>query len=257
MKPNSLPVLAIIFSLLFWFLDSMIDSVFFDKDQSIVAHITQPESAELWMRLVVVSLLVSFSIYAKSLLNKQIKISNELEENRNRLEAIAITDPLTQLFNRRKFSEMLQFEIGRERRYKNGLFFMVCDIDKFKDINDEYGHIVGDEVLKMIAKLLKDSTRETDIVARWGGEEFVLLITNTDVSFAPIIANKLRKLIEITKFRNVGGVTASFGIAYYQENDDEESLFARADKALYQAKNNGRNCVAVSTGDEHASSQIS
>lgn len=243
MKQNHLPIIALIFSILFWCSDAIIDYVFFEQEESIIENIIYPEPIELWMRFVVVSLLISFSIYAKYLLSRQIQISSELEISKKELEIIAATDPLTSLFNRRKFSEILKLEIERERRSGNGLFLMVCDIDKFKNINDKHGHNTGDEVLKRVATLLRDSTREIDVVARWGGEEFILLILDTDVKFAHTIANKLRKLIESSKFIGVEGITASFGIACYEENDNEESLFNKADKALYKAKMNGRNCI--------------
>ena len=255
MKPNSLPILAAIFSIVFWVLDSIIDNVFFEKDKSILENMISPEPIELWMRFVVVLLLISFSIYARHLLNKQVQISNELEKNKKELENLATTDSLTLLFNRRKFSEILKLEIERERRFGNGLFLMVCDIDKFKNINDKYGHNIGDEVLKAFAKVLQDSIRKIDVVARWGGEEFVLLIPNTEVDLAPAIANKLRKLIESSKFKDISDVTASFGIACYEENDNEESLFNRADKALYKAKKKGRNRIEVSISSNYIYNQ--
>ena len=224
------------------------------------------------MRVLVIILLISFSIFAKYLLEKQIVATNKLTLYKNNLESIvnirtqelkdeieirkkaeialekaATTDPLTSLFNRRKFNEIIKHEIEREHRYKGGLFLILCDIDKFKDINDKYGHNTGDEVLKTFSKTIKTIIRKSDVVARWGGEEFIFLISNSDIGSAQDIADKLRKLVQDTDFKVVDSVTASFGVSFFKESDDEVSLIDRADKALYQAKKNGRNRVEFIT----------
>lgn len=273
MKPDSLPILAVVFSAFFWVVDSFIDTFIFDEGETLSESFFSPEPVELWMRILVIVLLVSFSFYTRYLLTQQTNISKELDQYKNHLEKtvslrtqelkdeieirkltetalreIATTDPLTLLFNRRKFSEVAEYEIDRESRYRSGLSLIMCDIDEFKKVNDKYGHKVGDEVLKTFAKILQGSTRKSDVVARWGGEEFVVLISNTDPKLAPDIADKLRTSIEQTDFKIVGKVTASFGVAFFEENDNEETLISRVDQALYQAKGNGRNCVEVNTG---------
>ena len=277
MKPTLLPFLGTFLSLIFWIVDSIIDFLVFSEGESVIHSIFFPEPVELWMRILVVFLLVTFSFYAKYVLNQQLhsqkaleKYKNELEQivdlrtvelqSKNEalqgeievrkkvekaLEEIAITDPLTLLYNRRKFTELLSYEIERERRYKSGLFLIMCDIDHFKAINDNYGHGVGDEVLKTFSNIIKNSIRMSDSVARWGGEEFIVLVTNTEVDRAILIAEKLRKLVEDTKFKKVEKVTASFGVAWYEGGDTQETLIGRADKALYKAKSSGRNSVEV------------
>lgn len=277
MKPNSLPIIGAVFSIVFWIMDSIIDVLLFGENESILESLVSPEPVELWMRTLVVVLLIAFSFFARYLLKLQINASNELVEYKNQLEEtvdlrtnelrskneelqneieirkkaektleeIAITDPLTKLYNRRKFSEVLRYEIERERRYKSGLLLIMCDIDNFKSINDKYGHSAGDEVLKRFSQIVQTSIRKSDSLARWGGEEFILLISNTEPDKALFIAEKIRKIIETTEFKLADGVTASFGVTSYEGSDSEESLIARADKALYKAKENGRNRVEV------------
>lgn len=272
-----LPVLALILSVLFWVIDSIIDTLVFDEGESIIENIISPEPIELWMRTLVVTLFLSFSFYSKYLLGLQKETANELAKHREeleeviikrtyqlqseieirkkaekRLKAIATTDHLTQLYNRHKFSEILQFEISRERRNGIGLSLILCDIDKFKKVNDTYGHIQGDNILKSFSEVVKTSIRETDIVARWGGEEFVILIVNSDIQRASKLANKLQMLIENTKFKGVkGGITASFGVSKYEKGDTEQSFINRADIAMYKAKQNGRNCVEVNRDNNY------
>ena len=245
MKSNSLPFIAVIISIIFWSLDAVIDFYIFGSDSSIIAEILTPEPVELWMRIVVVSLFISFSFYAKKLLTKQSEISNQLEQHKKELEILATTDPLTLLPNRREFSRMLAIEIAREQRSNSGFLLVMCDIDYFKKVNDKYGHNIGDDVLKSFAKILMASTREMDMIARWGGEEFALLIPNSNIQLASTIVNKIRERIESTNFKDVGNITASFGVTSYKENDDEQSLFSRADKVLYKAKENGRNRIEI------------
>jgi len=209
MKPNWLPQFAIILSILFWLVDSSIDVIIFSESETIMDSLINPEPVELWMRLFVVFLLVSFSFLSRFLLNEKISASNELVKYQKDLEKIielrtkelraeieirkiveeelqktASTDPLTELFNRRKFIEILNREMKRECRHSVGLFLIICDIDKFKDINDLYGHPAGDQVLKQFSHVIKNSLRKTDILARWGGEEFVMLFPNTKVNYA-------------------------------------------------------------------------
>jgi len=277
LKPNLLPILGAVLSIFFWIIDSIIDVLLFGEEESILESLFSPELVELWMRTIVIFLLITFSFYARYLLKLQINASNELIKHKNQLEEtvdlrttelqsknielqneikirikaeetleeIAITDPLTLLYNRRKFNEILKYEIERERRYKSGLLLILCDIDNFKKINDKYGHNTGDEILKTFSQVMKNSIRKSDSIARWGGEEFILLISNADSDKAIFIAEKLRKTIEETEFKPVNSVTASFGATFFEGNDSEESLIARADKALYRAKDKGRNLVEV------------
>ena len=156
-------------------------------------------------------------------------------------------DPLTQLPNRLAYDQRSQQEYARWKRYNNTLLIMVWDIDLFKQVNDTYGHQAGDKVLKVVATTLRKNLRETDFVARFGGEEFVSLMPETSLGGGFKVAEKIRATVEKLEFHYRGSnvqVTISCGISLFMENDTRESAFARADKALYQAKEQGRNrCV--------------
>ncbi|NVJ52627.1 MAG: diguanylate cyclase [Campylobacteraceae bacterium] len=170
----------------------------------------------------------------------------ELKEKSNLLEYQANHDQLTGLFNRQKFNEIFKKEIKREKRYKNNLSLIIFDIDDFKNINDDFGHNVGDEILRVIAKVLLESIREHDCVARWGGEEFLVLLPQTDENGAKKVAEKIRKAIENYKKDDVPRqITASFGVTRFKEDDDEVSTLKKADDALYKAKKEGKNRVVV------------
>lgn len=164
----------------------------------------------------------------------------QAEEN---LKLLASTDTLTGAYNRRKFNEVLQVELARAKRYGTSFSVLIFDVDHFKRINDVYGHQVGDQVLLKIALLVTGNIRQTDIFARWGGEEFVVLAAHCDTECPSAFADKLRKLIEQYAFDQVGRVTCSFGVTVYRHGDAEESLLKRVDDYLYRAKEAGRNCV--------------
>ena len=159
------------------------------------------------------------------------------------LEKVASTDMLTQLDNRKKTDEFIRFCIERYKRTQEPFSLIILDIDWFKEVNDTYGHDVGDEVLREFASILKSNIRSIDKVGRWGGEEFMIVSSESDCSDAKIVAEKLRKIIEAHNFEYVGARTASFGVAEFNKNIDFHELYARADKALYAAKENGRNRV--------------
>ncbi|GEM_PF-453111 len=165
--------------------------------------------------------------------------------DKKRVEELSITDRLTGLYNRLKLDELFASYLSIAKRHKTPFSIILLDIDKFKSVNDTYGHQVGDSLLQEIAKLLKTNVRFEDAVGRWGGEEFLILLPNSDLESTRLLAEKLRTIIETQNFSYVGNRTASFGIATYHENDDEKSMTARADAALYLAKENGRNLVEV------------
>ena len=158
----------------------------------------------------------------------------------------AIHDELTGLYNRRFFNERLVDEVDRARRYNSSFSLVICDIDQFKQVNDTFGHPIGDKVLTRIASELKDNIRSSDMVARYGGEEFALLLLNTDKEMAGKLANELRRKIAASIIHEIEGrqVTASFGVATYGADAITlEGLVAKADRALYLAKSQGRNQV--------------
>ena len=171
----------------------------------------------------------------------------KLKEKSNLLEYQASHDKLTGLFNRNRFDELYEKEIKRARRYNNDLSLILFDIDNFKMINDSYGHQTGDEVLKEIAKIILGNVREQDINVRWGGEEFLILLPQTNLLGAFTVANKIRTSIETNIFTtNSLNITASFGVTQLLENDDESSFITRSDKFLYEAKKTGKNKVVSS-----------
>ena len=162
------------------------------------------------------------------------------------LERAAMYDPLTGLMNRRFLSENLKHEINRCLRSKNRFSIVLCDLDHFKEINDQYGHDCGDEILKHVTGLLDDSVRAQDMVSRWGGEEFLILLPDTLLSGARVLAEKLRRRIERDKFVYEGQdiqVTMSFGVSECECEATPEICIRAADTNLYEAKKRGRNRV--------------
>ncbi len=153
------------------------------------------------------------------------------------------TDALTGLNNRMRLDEALENEVSRAQRYQSTFSIIMLDIDYFKKVNDTYGHLAGDEVLKKLSDLLKRKLRKTDVAGRWGGEEFLLLLPQQGRRHACMIAEKLRETIEANEFTNVGTITASFGVTEYASKDIVNNLIKRADDALYRAKDLGRNRV--------------
>ena len=176
--------------------------------------------------------------------NEAKQTKQQLEEQRYR----ATHDSLTELPNREAFTERAYHEMQRFKRYQRPLTFAVCDIDYFKRINDTYGHQAGDKVLKIIAKIMSKRLREVDFIARFGGEEFVLIMPETSSEQALPVLDKIRLAVSDTPFRfkeQPVHISVSFGLAQFTSDDDNvETVFERADKALYQAKKGGRNqCV--------------
>lgn len=160
----------------------------------------------------------------------------------------AVTDGLTGLINHAHFKESLGFELGRSKRYGNHLTLLLLDIDFFKNINDTYGHLIGDVVIRRVAQALKGRVRDCDQVARYGGEEFAILLPQTDLQGAYIVAERIRQHVRDMRFHNedqepIPSVTVSIGVAQLRKSDSPLSLLERADHALYAAKRSGRNAV--------------
>ncbi len=167
-------------------------------------------------------------------------------ETENELKRLASTDMLTGLINRMHFEKVLNHEHERVQRYGHPAALIMIDIDHFKSINDDYGHPVGDEVLTRFARLVSDHVRATDSVARWGGEEFMLITPETDEAAAMALAEKLRLLIREANFPEVGHVTASIGVAPLSPDVPTEQSVHRVDQRLYEAKRQGRDRVVGS-----------
>ncbi len=177
--------------------------------------------------------------------------SAQLRERITQEHRQAMTDTLTGIPNRLAYQERIAQEHARWKRFNTPLVLLIWDVDRFKAINDQYGHKAGDKVLKVIANTLADNIRETDFLARYGGEEFVLIMTGTTQPAIQEVAEKLRHAIEHCGFHYRGEnvpITISCGIAEFRSGDGIEGVFERADRALYRAKDQGRNCCVVAEG---------
>ena len=168
---------------------------------------------------------------------------DELYSMTAELEEQASTDPLTGIINRAKFEQFFELEVSKAKLNNNILSMILLDVDHFKNINDTFGHKVGDEVLTEIANLIKLKLKRVDLFARWGGEEFIILLPGTELEGAKILAEKLRMSIEENNFASVGNITSSFGVGSYNENESKTDFFNKVDEALYEAKKTGRNKI--------------
>jgi diguanylate cyclase len=167
-----------------------------------------------------------------------------LHENRTKL----MYDALTGVYSRMAYDERIVQELSRWTRYQTPFSYVILDIDHFKRINDSYGHNAGDKALKIVAQMMQKYVRQSDYVFRIGGEEFVLLLTCTDINGADSLVDKMRKGIADSSFHFKGepvSLTLSAGITETRDGDSYETIYERADKALYQAKNSGRNCQVI------------
>jgi len=165
------------------------------------------------------------------------------------VEQQALVDPLTGLANRRSLEESLQEEVSRAQRFDGSVCLVLADLDRFKAINDRYGHPTGDRALRVFAQTVKDVVRELDSAGRWGGEEFALVLPGTEVSGGVALAERIRETLAVREIRATSGelvqLTASFGVAAYPQSGDHSALVAAADEALYWAKRDGRDRVAA------------
>lgn len=167
----------------------------------------------------------------------------ERKQMEEQLRLLCNTDPLTKAFNRRYFLHVLEAELQRSKRYGTPFSLVMCDVDHFKKVNDTFGHETGDRVLKEIVASIHERVRGADVFARWGGEEFVLLLANTSLPYAVPLVDDILATIRSYDFGKVGQITISFGVTAYREEDTIDTLLSRADKLLYAAKVAGRNCI--------------
>lgn len=190
---------------------------------------------------------MSESIYKyQNSLEEQVKErTKELIEKNQELLKLSITDKLTEIYNRAKLDKTLQEEFNRSKRYKTEFSVILIDIDFFKKVNDTFGHQIGDDVLKESAQVLKDSIRLTDVLGRWGGEEFLIISPQTNLEGAVKIAEHINNAIKLYKFKTYPNkVTMSIGVAsYFEDMSKIEEILLNADKSLYKAKENGRDRV--------------
>ena len=179
----------------------------------------------------------------------RVKKELKLQELMDELKLLASTDPMTQLYNRRYFTNVTKHILGLAKRQEQPLSLIMADIDKFKNINDTYGHHIGDEVIVYLAEIMKKQQRESDIICRYGGEEFVILLPNTDLKNAKLIAENLRKTIETSSIdlenNEKLNFTLSLGVSVVDVKNEDNifEVLQRADEALYEAKESGRNKI--------------
>jgi diguanylate cyclase (GGDEF)-like protein len=170
----------------------------------------------------------------------------ELKEANATISRLAATDELTKLANRRSFNNSLASALSAARRHEYPLSMIMIDLDHFKKINDTYGHSEGDQVLKAFADVLRDMIRTEDIAARWGGEEFIIILPHTPCEASAALAERIRVAFEQYSTRATPlALSASFGVVQLQAGEDSDSLIRRADDALYKAKHEGRNRVVM------------
>lgn len=214
---------------------------------SIAPHLWQRPLFQLLLLLFLIALIIAAVRWRlSSLKNSELKLKQQVAEKTAELAALARLDSLTGLANRRAFDEAMQHELKRARRQQEPLCLALLDIDHFKQVNDKWSHSVGDEVLKQVAATLQQHCRSIDSLARWGGEEFVILLPDTPLALAEEVCDRLRQRVAETSYTDIVPdltVTLSIGLAMLEHKDDGKQLLIEADRALYLAKSRGRNTV--------------
>lgn len=209
-----------------------------DVDGNVVGQITQEE--------LITRIYSKWADFMRDETLHLMSLNNSLQSKTMQLEHLATVDKLTSLYNRIKFEQKLKDEMSRVQRYDSEPFSIVLfDVDNFKQINDNYGHITGDIVLQRIAGVIKNTIRTTDLGCRWGGEEFIIIYPLTNIAQAAEASEKIRKLIQELTFDSIKNVSCSFGVAQFEVEDTMQSILARADQAMYKAKRSGKNRVEI------------
>jgi len=193
-------------------------------------------------------LLLGFNHLVEKLQDKEAALQTAVK----RLEQLAGTDALTGSWNRRQFDEVVDRELDRSRRYGHPISIMLLDLDYFKLINDKYGHLEGDRVLQLVANRIREALRKSDSLTRWGGEEFMVLMPDTGLANATVLAERVRTSIGLHSIENIGSVTVSIGVAKFVVSESRDQWVERADAALYRAKHAGRNRVEVDAAPKEA-----
>jgi diguanylate cyclase (GGDEF)-like protein/PAS domain S-box-containing protein len=195
------------------------------------------DGSEFWIKLLISPTFDEFgNIKCYTTINQDIT-------DKKIIENLSIKDTLTNVFNRRQLDNLLEKEISYAQRYNTEFSLISLDVDHFKNINDQFGHLIGDKILVEISNILKQHTRKVDHIGRWGGEEFLIICPNSNLNVGENVALKLKSHIEKHDFKIFKNITASFGISQYKKGDNIDDILNRADNALYKSKNNGRNQV--------------
>ncbi|MCF8001926.1 MAG: diguanylate cyclase [Halanaerobiales bacterium] len=202
-----------------------------------------PLLRNLRVRIVVQIITLPIFTLAFYYLLKGLKKTKELRSLHQKLKVMLNKDDLTGISNRKHFMEFLNKIFSMAKRHSQPLSLLMADLDNFKEINDTYGHFKGDECLREVAKILTENIRNEDLAARMGGDEFVVLLPQTQIKEAKKIANRIKKNVQAIDIKESGSITISIGAAVIRQEDDIESFLKRADDALYKAKNNGRNRI--------------
>jgi diguanylate cyclase (GGDEF)-like protein len=183
-----------------------------------------------------------FIYYKKSILS-EVEKTKEIEKTKQKYEILSHTDSLTNMHNRFSIMKILDEQLSSSKNKNRPLSLIMFDLDYFKQINDKYGHSAGDSVLVEISELVKENLRDADCVGRYGGEEFLVTLPNTDLDISKIIANRIRQKVEKFKFKSVESVTISIGLIEVSKDESRHEVLKRVDKLLYKAKEQGRNRV--------------
>lgn len=203
-----------------------------------------------------VSLYFLFVIILGGMFSRSLQVQRRMHYFRvEQLEQLSSTDRLTGVYNRQKFDEVFSGWLGRREEDADGFSTIMFDLDNFKKLNDTYGHLMGDEVLVGSVDAVREGIRTRDIFARWGGEEFMILLPGTSLEAAAGLAERLRATIEGLEFPQGARTTASFGVTAYQPGDTTDSVIIRVDECMYRAKQEGKNRVCVSTPPDAAQAQ--
>ncbi len=231
---NDDPILLAILDKAIASLDSGTKQHIFNKWIS-VKYDTRIDYTLLWQIGAILLLIVAFLVYRQ----------HELQKYNSLLQKLSVTDKLTSLYNRQKIDEALHEQLELYFRYQKPFSVLIADVDHFKRVNDTFGHLVGDEVLKFVADYIRSHCRATDIVGRWGGEEFIIISPQTELEGMRSIAEKIRLAIAEHECSHDITLTVSIGVTQVNIHDNFNSIIKRVDDALYDAKERGRNCVTA------------
>ena len=224
------------------------DSITYKENRAIVGRwvsvkIESKFNYSLFWKIGIVATLVLMVVIAWN--RRLATLNRKLELAYKEVERLSVTDPLTGLLNRLHLDAALNQELARCERQQGCFSLILLDIDRFKSVNDRFGHLVGDSVLVEVARVLTNNMRRADLLGRWGGEEFLVVCTDTNVEAAAVVAEKLRAAVAANDIAVAGAQTASFGATSYRPNDTIEVMMGRADAALYKAKEAGRNRFVI------------